>query len=293
MVLNRNKSSANRKTSAMKVRYFIFVALIFVSSCGRDAAVNRHAFHPEVTRPHVWQPLPEGVREVYIKTNDDVYLQCFFLPHDSSRNIALFFHGNSGNVYRRMPELLNLSATGLNVLGVGYRGYGKSTGKPTEKGIYEDGASALKYAMETLDYSYSEIFLYGRSLGTLVALETARNKKVAGIILVTPLTSGREITRAHGMRFLSLFVGDVLNNMKKLPDIVSPVMIIHGDADKIVPWEMGNRIYESLTGSRQMITIINGRHNNLEEVNPALYWNSISEFVLAYGAPALDESSNE
>ncbi|MBN1473831.1 MAG: alpha/beta hydrolase, partial [Syntrophaceae bacterium] len=106
--------------------------------------------------------------------------------------------------------------------------------------------------------------------------------KFAGIILVTPLTSGADVLSAHGYRLAPLLVGDVIDNMKKVPDISSPVLIIHGDKDEVVPWAMGEKIFLTLKNSKQIITIIGGRHSDLEYVNPALYYGSIEQFISAH-----------
>lgn len=267
---------------AMKIKYVIYICLMFLIGC--EAIVNRMAFFPTVTRTVTVENIPAGVKEIYIVTEDRVRLQCFLVSYSSSKNIVIYFHGNAGNIYDRIPELIALAKTGLKVLGVGYRGYGKSTGKPSEKGIYEDGVASLKYVMETLGYSPDNIFICGRSLGTVVALNISLKKKLAGIILITPMTSGKEMARSHGFGPLAMLAGDAFNNWKKLPEIISPVLIIHGDKDEVVPWAMGQTIFEFLQVNKKMITIRGGFHNDLEFTNPELYWNSITEFVRTFSS---------
>jgi len=263
----------------MKIKYFILFCFFILSGCGREAIINRMAFAPTVTKADVLQNFSPEVSEVYIDTADNLRLQSFFIYNSLSSGIVIYFHGNAGNIYERISELVNLSKAGVSVLGIGYRGYGKSTGKPSERGIYLDGQAALKYAKEKLNYQKDRIFLCGRSIGSVVALEMARNKNYAGIILVTPLTSGREILKAHNYGPISLLVGDVIDNMKKVPDISSPVLIIHGDKDEVVPWAMGEKIFSALKNSKQIVTISGGRHSDLEFVNPALYYGSIEKFI--------------
>jgi hypothetical protein len=230
----------------MKIKYLILFCLFILSGCGCEAIINRMAFAPKVTKADAAQNIPSDVSEVYIDTADNLRLQSFFISNSSSSGLVIYFHGNAGNICERIPELINLSKTGVSVLGIGYRGYGKSTGKPSERGIYLDGQAALKYAKEKLNYRKDKIFLCGRSLGSVVALEMARNNNYAGVILITPLTSGREILNAHNYGPISLLVGDVIENMKKIPDISSPVLIIHGDKDEVVPWAMGEKYFPRL-----------------------------------------------
>lgn len=264
--------------------YFVFVCVFFLSGCGCEAIINRTAFDPVTTNAHAVQAIPADAREVYIETDDHVRLQSFFVSDRPSSRLIIYFHGNAGNIHERLPELQNLSKAGANVLGVGYRGYGKSTGKPSEAGIYRDGRAAVKYAMENLGYAKDKIFLCGRSLGSVVALETDRNNNFAGVILVTPLTSGADVLRAHGYTIAPLLVGDVIDNMKKLPEIVSPVLVIHGDKDEVVPWTMGEKIYAALHVPKKMVTITGGAHSDLEFVDSYLYHRSIAEFIRAYSS---------
>ncbi len=244
-----------------------------------DAIINHMVFFPERTDAAAVEILPAGVEEVYIKTDDKENLQCFLVTNKLSDKLLIYFHGNAGNIYERLPELIDLAKTGVNVLGVGYRGYGKSTGKPSEKGIYNDGLTALSFAQDKLNISMNKIFICGRSIGTAVAINTSRKKQVAGVILITPLTSGRDVAGVHGFGPLAIIAGDALNNLRKCARIESPVLIIHGNKDEVIPWTMGEKVFAALRGSKKMVTIEGGQHNDLEFINPDLYWQTIEEFV--------------
>lgn len=134
------------------------------------------------------QPLPLQVKELIITTDDKKRLQCFYIDNEKSRKVILYFHGNAGNIYQRVPELLKLSSFNCDVIGAGYRGYGKSTGHPSEKGSYRDGNAVFNYAVHKLSYAYDSIFIIGRSIGTTVAVNTSMNKAIGGVVLITPLT---------------------------------------------------------------------------------------------------------
>jgi fermentation-respiration switch protein FrsA (DUF1100 family) len=261
----------------VKIKSFLCGLLMLLIGC--EAIVNRMAFFPTVTGSGVIERIPTGVKEVYITTEDNELLQCFIVANNTSKRLVIYFHGNAGNIYDRLPELIDLSKAGATILGVGYRGYGKSSGKPSEKGIYKDGIAALKYASETLGYPPGKIFICGRSVGTATAVHISLNRKLAGIIHITPMTSGRELAKYHGFGPLSVIAGNAFNNIEKCSEILSPVLIIHGDKDEIVPWVMGKKIYDNLNVAKKMITIEGGYHNDLEFINPQLFWNSIVEFI--------------
>jgi fermentation-respiration switch protein FrsA (DUF1100 family) len=261
----------------VKIKFLLYFFLMMLIGC--ESIVNRMAFFPTVTSFGVSEKIPAGVKEVYITTEDKELLQCFFVANKSSKKLVIYFHGNAGNIYDRLPELIDLSKTGANVLGVGYRGYGKSSGKPSEKGIYKDGLASLKYASETLGYPPDKIFICGRSIGTSTAVHISVKRKLAGIILITPMTSGRELAKYHGFGPFSVIAGNAFNNIEKCSNILSPVLIIHGDKDEVVPWAMGKKIYDILKITKKMITIEGGYHNDLEFRNHQLYWSSIAEFI--------------
>ena len=111
-----------------------------------------------------------GIRSVELTTSDKHKLHAIYLPNDHSDILTIYFHGNGGNIHQRADVLEKIRSLGSSVLGVSYRGYLFSTGTPSEKGIYEDGKAALQYALDTLGYSKKNIILFGRSLGSAVAI---------------------------------------------------------------------------------------------------------------------------
>lgn len=230
------------------------------------------------------QELPYNVKEIYITTSDKKRLQCFYVENPSSDKLVIYFHGNAGNIYNRISELIRLSQSGANVLGVGYRGYGKSTGRPSERGIYKDGLAAISYALDSLKYDLGRIFVFGRSLGTTVAIQIGSQSNPAGIILVTPLTTGKEYGKAHGFGVLSSLAGNAFNSLLACTSIRSPVLIIHGTDDEVIPFWMGKRIFETLHSPKRFIEISGGLHNSLEFNDPALYWSSIEDFISNSGS---------
>jgi pimeloyl-ACP methyl ester carboxylesterase len=237
------------------------------------------AFFPTRIDSAAVQPLPEGVREVFITTPDRQCLQCFLIRGDRNARALIYFHGNAGTIYDRLPELLRLSHAGLDVLGVGYRGYGKSTGRPSERGLYRDGEAALAFAHDTLGFAADKVFVMGRSIGTTVATYVAERRAPAGVILVTPFTTGREYAAVHGLSSVAFLAGSAFDNVSRCRRIASPVLVIHGRDDEVVPFAMGARVHELLTCSKRLVDIPGAHHNDLEYINPRAYWGAIDEFV--------------
>ncbi len=245
------------------------------------------AFHPDCTDIIPEDQLPENVQEIYITTEDNIKLQSYLLPHQVSDKLLIYFHGNGGNIGHRLSDLQEIQRLGINVLGLGYRGYGNSQGKPSEEGIYLDGKATLRYAQEHLGFSTENIFILGRSIGTTVAVNTSQQLDLAGLILVTPLTNAKEHAKATGLGLISFMAGKAFDNIGKIRNMSCPTLVIHGTRDDVIPFSMGQQIYNALTTEKKFATIEGGDHNNLSTEFQALYWKAIGEFI----SPGLSISS--
>ncbi|MBW2220466.1 MAG: alpha/beta hydrolase [Deltaproteobacteria bacterium] len=253
------------------------LSILFLYGC--KIVVNKMAFHPDKKNVILTGQLPLNVQEIFIETEDRVKIQSYFIPDKSSNKILIYFHGNGGNISSRLPDLMQINNFGINVLGVSYRGYGKSQGEPSEKGIYTDGKAALTYAVQSLGFSVSNVTILGRSIGTAVAINTSQNLNIAGLILVTPLTSGEDFAKAAGFGLASVFAGNSFNNIDKIVNISCPVLIIHGTQDNVVPFEMGKRIYTKIKTEKLFVKIEGASHNNLSTKYKKSYWPPINEFT--------------
>ena len=242
---------------------------------------DRLTFFPDKTSTISEKDIPDFASERWIETADGETIQSFlFLHHEQpKRSLIIYFHGNAGNLYGRFDTAIKLYQMDHEVLLVSYRGYAKSSGEPNEKGIYIDGAAAVNYAMDNLGYYENEISIFGRSLGSTVAIHIAQHRNFNNIVLITPLTSGREMAIAMGLGFVKFLAGNSYNSLEKIKNINSRLLIIHGDRDEVVPYLMGQQLYEEYNGAKQMVSIRNGRHNDLQEVAPEVYWGAIEKFM--------------
>ncbi len=171
--------------------------------------VNTMAFHPSKVIPSTL-PLP-GIEEVFFDAQDETKLQAFVKRHPASNRLVLFFHGNAGNAYGRLHDLERLSVeTASNVMLLSYRGYGKSEGRVSEEGVYLDAEAALTYARDSLGFAEQQIFLLGRSLGSAIAIDLAQNRVLAGLMLVSPFTSGRDMAGQMGLGWLAGIAGETV-----------------------------------------------------------------------------------
>ncbi len=261
-----------------KAIYTLFIIIMIISQC--SFLVNKFAFFPDSTNNISKENLPENVEEIFFNTSDNEKLHSFFLKSDSSNKLLIYFHGNAGNISGRFMDLLEINKMGINVFGISYRGYGRSSGKPNEKGIYTDGISAYHHAINKLGYSPHNILILGRSIGSSVATSVTSKYETAGLILVTPISNGKEYAKCHGLGFISFLAGDSFNNLKRIEKITCPILIIHVDRDNTIPFFMGKALYDNAaTDKKQLVIIPGGGHNNLSSTYGKLYWKAIERFL--------------
>jgi fermentation-respiration switch protein FrsA (DUF1100 family) len=256
----------------------ILVPLLFLFGC--KGIVNQMAFHPDTRNVIPSNRLSPNVKELFIETEDSLKIHTYFIPSKLSRKVLIYFHGNAGNIGHRLPDLLKINESGVNVFGVSYRGYGKSEGKPDEAGIYMDGRAALEYVSGELGFSIENVYILGRSIGTTVAINTSQNLKLGGLVLVSPLTSGKDHAKASGLRPVSFLAGNAFNNIGKCRKIICPVLVVHGTRDRVIPFFMGEEIFKKLKTRKKFIKIEGRGHNDLTQGDSSTYWNPILEFIL-------------
>jgi len=184
-------------------------------------------------------------KEIFIPTSNENTLKAWFHKKDlDNKKTLIFFHGNAGNLRNRIYKLNLIKDFDINFLIVAYRGFSGNKGKPTEAGLYEDARSALNWLIKQ-NVKEDQIIIYGESLGTGVSIEVAQNKKFAGIILESPFTSMVDAGKFYYPYLpVSLLLKDRYETIKKLKYINSPILVMHGKKDKIVPFYMGEQVFK-------------------------------------------------
>tara|TARA_B100000315_G_scaffold252640_1_gene289824 strand:- start:16 stop:768 length:753 start_codon:yes stop_codon:yes gene_type:complete len=204
-------------------------------------------YHPSVNNYLKNQVVnePTEIEKVKITTEDKIELLGWFYNKNINKSkTILFFHGNAGSLENRTYKLNHFKDLKVNFLIIAWRGFSGNKGHPNEINLYKDAESAIKW-LKTKGINEKNIILYGESLGTGVAVEVAQNKKYAGVILESPFTSmvnlGRKYYPFFPVRFL---LKDKFESYKKINKISVPILIMHGEVDKIVPYAMGKKMYE-------------------------------------------------
>jgi uncharacterized protein len=209
--------------------------------------------------------LPSHAELRVLTAKDGRAVHALHFRNPAATRVLVHFHGN-GETIRAMGGVgSDLHARGLEVMLVEYRGYGssRSSGPPTESGLYMDAEAALD-ALAADGVFADRIVLWGTSLGTGVATEMASRGRGRALILVTPYTSIHAIVdrAAPGLLPSRLIARDAYDNLAKANDIHVPTLIAHGDADEIVPYEMGRELAAAIPGAK-LVTVPGARHGDV------------------------------
>ena len=199
-----------------------------------------HPFSTQITG----EGLIHNFETINFKTPDNLLLKGWFQLKDSKKKTILFLHGNAGNLDNRIDKLNFLGNMDINFLIISWRGYSGNPGNPSETGLYKDALGGIEW-LNKKGISNDRIILYGESLGTAITTEVAQNENFAGIILEAPFTSmvdmGQKIYPIFPVKFL---LKDKYESKNKIKNIKSPILVLHGRKDKIVPFYMGEKIFE-------------------------------------------------
>ena len=218
-----------------------------------------------------------------IQTADGERLRAWLLKASSPRALVVYFHGNGGNLSIWTPILSDLVRHGFDVLAFDYRGYGVSTGRPTETGLYRDADAVLDHVSKALAGSRPIIY-WGRSLGTAVAAYAASRRPPDGIILEAGFPDALAVIRSSPpLALLSVFSTYRFATATWLDSVKTPALVIHGDADQVIPFRHGRALFERMKGAKTFVTIPGGDHNDVKPVDEGVYWDAVDTFISAAG----------
>lgn len=206
-------------------------------------------------------------------------LHGWFVPAADPRFTLLYCHGNAGNISDRLESLKLLNSLGLSVFIFDYAGYGRSSGRPTEKGTYADARAAWRYLTETRGVSPDDIILFGRSLGGAIAIELATEVRPRAVILESCFTSAPELaTRAYPWLPVKLLARIRYNSYARVDAIGVPKLFVHSTEDEVVPYGMGRRLFNRAVRPKQFVKI-RGGHNDGPFVTGEKYVTALDAFL--------------
>jgi fermentation-respiration switch protein FrsA (DUF1100 family) len=214
-----------------------------------------------------------------ISTDDGEKLSVWWVPAASPRGAVLLFHGNAGNISHRIEYALMFRSLGYSTLLVDYRGYGRSSGKPSEEGTYRDADAAWRWLTRTRGIPEQNIVLFGESLGGGVASWLAARHAARALVLASTFTSavdlGAEVYGFLPVRLISRFRYATLDRMR---EVRSPVLVIHSPDDDIIPYSHGRRLYEAARDPKAFIEM-SGGHNGAFVPSRPEWVKALGEFL--------------
>ncbi|MEK7702989.1 MAG: alpha/beta hydrolase [Nitrospirota bacterium] len=228
-------------------------------------------------------PAQEGLSfsEIALMTKDNVRIHGWWIPNAKAKRVFLLLHGNGGNISHRVEQIKRLyDQLQVSIFILDYREYGKSDGKVSEAGTYLDAEAAYDYLAKLTHQG--NIIVYGHSLGAAVAVELAVRRKVGALILESPFLSILEMAKVqYGWLPLSGLITTLYDNQSKIKKLHLPLLILHGDADELVPYGHGQRLFYEANEPKQFYTVKHAGHNNLDLVGGAAYYKTIANFLEA------------
>ncbi len=257
----------------------IGVALSYVALLAVAATQYRRFLYPAPTGPG--GAIPPQARLVEARASDGVAVHALFYEPRAAAAVVVLFHGNGETAFDNVWKADELAARGLGVMLVEYRGYGRShrEAAPTEEGLYADASGALDW-LSKRGIGADRVVLWGQSLGSGVAAEMALRKRARALVLVCPYTSIVDMARRHAPGWLpvNLVVGDRFDTASKAPHIALPTLVIHGDADELIPHAMSQQL-ASLLPQAKLLTIRGGHHNDLVDLERRTVFDAVANLA--------------
>jgi len=205
---------------------------------------------------------------------------CRRIDTSGDHPVLLFFHGNAGNLSHRAELLIELATrTPASVFVVGYRGYGRSEGRPKEAGLYLDARAAWKHLTEANGVGADRIVIFGKSLGGGVAVDLAMEAPAAGLIVESSFTSIPDMAGAHYPFVPKFLIRTQMNSAVKIPFVSMPKLFIHSKRDRVVPYRLGRKLYEAAPEPKHFHEVVGAGHNDTYDVGGEAYRQRMHEFL--------------
>lgn len=238
----------------------------------------RGIFQPAKFPAGEWNQTAVLAQDAKFTAADGTNLHGWYVAHEQAKGHALLLHGNAGNVTLLAETLRTLNRRHkLAVLALDYRGFGKSEGKPSEQGLYQDARAARRWLADKEHIAETDVILMGVSLGGAVAVELAAHDGARGLVLANTFTSLPAAAQKKTPWLpMSLVLSTRMDSLSKIKDYHGPLLISHGEADEVVPYSHGQELYAAAPGPKKLINVAGGKHNDPQ---PEEYRLALDEFL--------------
>ncbi len=238
-------------------------------------------FHPSAWDDRNWAQLSGlPLEEVWLPVDDVVTVFGWFIDAGPTSPVLLWCHGNAGNVSHRLENIRQLYQRGISVMIFDYRGYGRSTGVPSEAGFYQDALASYDYLIQHRRISPERLIIFGRSLGSSVAGEVAIRRSSAGLMVEGSFPSIQAMSDHHYFGLPTRWLMDVdFNLAKKVRVLQVPLLVIHGEQDSIVPMALGRQVFETAHEPKRWYAVSGAGHNDVPFVGGESYYREMDLFI--------------
>jgi fermentation-respiration switch protein FrsA (DUF1100 family) len=224
---------------------------------------NSLIYFPSVYPEGEWDPPGLAFEDAWFESADGTKLHGWYVPHASQRAVVLIAHGNAGNLSHRYELLHDLAELGVSTMIFDYRGYGRSAGAPSEAGILADARAARAWLAKRAGVSEPEIVLMGESLGGGVMVDLAAHDGARGLVLENTFTSLPDVAAFHYPWLpVKTLMRTRMDSAAKIGTFHGPLLQVHGDADTIIPYPIGQRLHAAANEPKTLLTIPGGNHND-------------------------------
>jgi len=241
---------------------------------------QKSLYHPYKEIPQTPANLGIAYEEINFKTADGKLLNGWFVPAKDAKATVLYCHGNAGNIYHRLHKVKFFHEMGVNFFIFDYRGYGKSTGKPSEKGLYKDAQAAYDYIISRSDVDRNKIVVYGKSLGGPVAADLCLHRKASALILEGSFASvALRAQQLYPFLPMKLLITQKYDAMAKVKDMHIPKLIAHARQDEVISFRHGEILFKSVAEPKQFLPF-DGGHNDDVYVTSSAYREELLKFLM-------------
>ncbi|MCB9991792.1 MAG: alpha/beta hydrolase [Rhodospirillales bacterium] len=204
---------------------------------------------------------------ITVETEDGLTLSGWYKAPEGDKPVIVVFHGNASHMGMSAWKVRDFMDAGYGALLPAYRGYAGNPGKPAEQGLYKDAKAFVGWLRDDRKLPDNRIVLYGESLGTGIAVEMAANHfpEIRGLILESPYTSFVDMARRQYffVPFLNILVRDQYRSIEKIGRVKAPLLVISGKRDIVVPFRMGQAVYDAANDPKEMLAVPLAGHNDL------------------------------
>ena len=247
----------------------------------RSRFQHSKVFMPDRYPDGVWQPRSFGLpaEDKWFSSEDGTQLHGWWIPHKRAKGTVLYCHGNAGSIASRIGIFKYLRHLRVNILAFDYRGYGRSSGTPSESGLYLDVRSAFDLLVNNLHQSPGDIIALGHSLGGAVAIDCALDRPMAGLIVQSSFTHIRDAAKSMFPTLpMHLAATRQFRSVEKVGRLRMPKLFIHGEADETVPYSLGERLFEAAVEPKEFYSIRRAGHNDVHRYGGITYLRRIWKF---------------